>query len=90
MKIIRTENLKNWRSSREVILLGKAEFRPDTESGVGNAIDFFPEGSFSGMVKAETTCRNLHHALILRAYCVPVPGLGRIKTRNRKRLKAMI
>lgn len=48
MKIIRTENLKNWRSSREVISLGKAEFRPDTESGVGNAIDFFPEGSFFG------------------------------------------
>ena len=42
------------------------------------------------LVKAETTCRNLHHALILRAYCVPVPGLGRIKTRNRKRLKVMI
>lgn len=53
MEIKRTENFKTWNPSCEVTLLEKAEFRPGTESDLGNTIDFFPEGSFSGMVRAE-------------------------------------
>lgn len=91
MEIKRTEDLKNWRQSHEVTLLGKAEFRPGTESDLGNIIDFFPEVSFSGMVRAEQFAEDsFMHELILSTYCVPVPGLGRIKTRNRGRIKATI
>lgn len=41
----------------------KPEFIPGTESVLGKIIDFFPEGSFSRMMKADAACRDLLHAL---------------------------
>lgn len=55
------------RQSCEGTLLSKARISPGTESHLGRIIDFFPEGSFSRMVKMEAACRGLLHALILSA-----------------------